>query len=494
MREHRVSGVRFSSLSDFLIRTAGEDREFLPEEDLGRFPVVCCGMANGAGGWILLGAAWGEDEPEVLGLDDPVGMERRLRALLAGERRISSDTVGSFSIVDEAGTSLMAVRVEPAEWHRRPVCVGGDYIRGVYRRVEGVDVASGLRARFRLALDALERLRSDGVVPGLTVADLHEESFASFREAVVARRPEWRALSEEAFLSRALVLSDGGITRAGHLLLGKKSTRVRALFRDASGNEDIFEVRNLWRAYADLLPRFCEGLSVACAAAFRECFVNALVHAEHDEGAVRLTGCGDRVRIENPGLSRAFPQGESLCRNVRLMHMFRLAGAAVGEGKGLAAVRAYQPGFELHQDPLELSTAAELRLERLPVPALARTPFPVVSLASCGGPSVEEALVREAESVPSVASASDFLVVPAVLEEDAPSGDGASGEVMPDTPVPQGGVPPRPEELAPPAGRAFVFGSAAQELELAVAEIRRQWMEAFSPGSAKSGTEGGGAP
>lgn len=491
MRDHRVSGVRFSSLSDFLIRTAGEDHEFLPEEDLGRFPVVCCGMANGAGGWILLGAAWGEDEPEVLGLDDPVGMERRLRALLAGERRISADTVGAFSIVGEAGTTLMAVRVEPAEWHRRPVCVGGDYTRGVYRRIEGVDVASGLRARFRLALDALERLRSDGVVPGLAASDLHEESSASFREAVVARRPEWSALSEEAFLSRTLVLSDGGITRAGHLLLGKKSTRVRALFRDASGNEDIFEVRNLWRAYADLLPRFCEGLSAACAAAFRECFVNALVHAEHDEGAVRLTGCGDRVRIENPGLSRAFSQGESLCRNVRLMRMFRLAGAAAGEGKGLAAVRAYQPGFELHQDPLELATAAELRLERLPVPDPARTPLPVVSLVSCGAPSVEEAVARESAAVPPVASASDFLVVSAAPAEDAPDGDGNPGGTTPDAPPPEDGLPPN---LEPSAGRAFVFGSAAQELELAVAEIRRQWMEAFSSGSAEPGTEGGGTP
>ena len=178
--------------------------------------------------------------------------------------------------------------MDPAEWWRRPVCVGGDYTRGVYRRIEGVDVVSGKRACFRLALDALERLCGESAVPGLTVSDLHEESAASFRGAVTARRPEWRELSPERFWARTLVLSDGALTRAGWLLLGKKSARVRAAFNEGTEDEEIFEVRNLWRAWSDLLPRFCSGLSGPCAAALRECFVNALVHAEHDAGNVEI--------------------------------------------------------------------------------------------------------------------------------------------------------------------------------------------------------------
>ena len=533
MQARRVLSGRFASLPDFLDRTAEEDREFLPEGALDRFPAVCCGMSNGVGGWIVLGAEWDEDAPVVHGVSDPSGLERRLRTVLAGERVLSADTVSSFRVVEAEGVPLLIARVDPAEWWRRPVCVGGDYIRGVYRRIEGVDVVSGKRACFRLALDALERLCGESAVPGLTVSDLHEESAASFREAVTARRPEWRELSPERFWARTLVLSDGALTRAGWLLLGKKSARVRAAFNEGTEDEEIFEVRNLWRAWSDLLPRFCSGLSGPCAAALRECFVNALVHAEHDAGSVRLTGSGDRVRIENPGLSRS-RHGESLCRNERLMRMFRLAGAASGEGRGLDRVRSYRSGFELRQDLLELVTIAELDLERalaLPEPArgLSEMPLPVapadVSDAERDrtaserfgvGPAEEgEKSPVSAEGVSAVASASDFLVVPpereAGLEEklepvieasmDAPPMEesvlaplGEDPEAGPaieepgdalESPEPAAAEPVSPEPEAPEAaapeegdvrpgnGKNFVFGNAAEELELAVARMRR---------------------
>ena len=553
MQARRVLSGRFASLSDFLDRTAEEDREFILEWDLDRFPAVCCGMSNGAGGWIVLGAEWDEDVPVVHGVPDPSGLERRLRTVLAGERVLSADSVSSFRVVEAEGVSLLIVRVDPAEWWRRPVCVGGDYIRGVYRRIEGVDVVSGRQTCFRLALDALERLRGESVVPGLTAADLHEESAASFREAVTARRPEWRGLSPEGFWARTLVLSDGALTRAGWLLLGKNSARVRAAFNEGMEDEEIFEVRNLWRAWSDLLPRFCPGLSEPCAAALRECFVNALVHAEHDAGNVRVTGSGERVCIENPGLSRS-RRGESLCRNERLMRMFRLAGAASGEGRGLDRVRSYRPGFELRHDFLELMTIAELDLERVPVlpepgPGLAELPLPVAPSDASnaerdrtaserfgGGPAEEEEekSPASAEGVPIVASASDFFVVlperrdglekkegleekdeksePAIEEPsmdaasypveasggsvlallgEEPGTEPAIGEPVdePESDEPESTepmavapVPPEPEapEAAAPAGNArpgsgkkFAFGNAAEELELAVARMRR---------------------
>ena len=523
-------------MSDFLGRTAEEDREFLPEWDLDRFPAVCCGMSNGAGGWIVLGVEWDEDAPVVHGVPDPSGLERRLRTVLAGERVLSADSVSSFRVVEAEGVPLLIARVDPAEWWRRPVCVGGDYTRGVYRRIEGIDVVSGKRVCFRLALDALERLRGESAVPGMTASDLHEESAASFREAVTARRQEWRELSPEEFWARTLVLSDGELTRAGWLLLGKHSARVRAAFNEGTEDEEIFEVRNLWRAWSDLLPRFCSGLSGPCAAALRECFVNALVHAEHDAGNVVVTGSGGRVRIENPGLSRS-RHGESLCRNERLMRMFRLAGAASGEGRGLDLVRCYRSGFDLRQDLLELVTIAELDLERAvplpePSPGQAETPLPVApanvpeaegdraaSERSEGGPAEEgeggEKSPASVGGVPAVVSASDFLVVsPERLEghvieaspvaasfveafpakesvlaplggeaEAGPASGGTEDELETPEPAAAEPVPPEPEasEAAAPEegdahlgnGKKFVFGNAAEELELAVARMRR---------------------
>lgn len=527
MQAHRVSTGRFASFSDFLKRTEDEDREFLAEEDLNRFPAVCCGMANGAGGWIVLGATWDEEGPEVRGLSDPSGLDRRLRAVLAGERTLSSDTVLPFLSLEAEGLSLLIARVNPVEWHRRPVCVGNDYLRGVYRRVEGIDLISGRRTRFRLALDALERLRSDSPVPGLTLADLHEESVASYRDAVLVRRAEWRALATEAFLERCLILSGGVLTQAGHLLLGRKGTRVRTVLRDAAGEEEIFEVRNLWRAYSDLLPRACGGLSDICAAALRECFVNALIHAEHDGGFVRMTVDLETARVENPGLPRTSRRGESLCRNVRLMRMFRLAGVAGDEGGGLARVRAYRPDFELHQDILELTTVAELKLKRTagfssPAPAMEDEvrSLPLVPVETQRGErdrrpeTVRDARGKNPEETSSpepvesafVASASEFLVAAPsdgavaadALPEEPCGGDDPSespAEVQQESaaraeqtmsgpdmtvsahPGPEADEPvlSAPEEER--GGKRFPFGNAAEDLELAVAEIRRRQTE-----------------
>ena len=72
--------------------------------------------------------------------------------------------------------------------------------------------------------------------------------------------------------------------------------------------------------------------------------------------------------IRNPGMVRTCRQGESVCRNFRLMKIFQLLGAAQGDGRGLSVIRRYQPGFRLQQDILELTTTALLNLE--PVAAL----------------------------------------------------------------------------------------------------------------------------
>lgn len=526
VQAHKNAADRFVSWPDFLERTVEEDREFLPEEAVDRFPAVCCGMANGAGGWIVLGAFEDDEVPVPQGLADPCALEQRLKAVLAGDRTLSTDSVASFRGLDAEGIPLLLVRVESAEWHRRPVCVGGDYLRGVYRRVEGVDLVSGGGARSRYARDALERLRDDLPLTGLAVSDLHEESIASFREAVTARRPGWGALSLENFLAHTQVLADGAVTRAGHLLLGKKGTRVRAVFLDVSGEEEIFEVRSLWKACVDLLPRFCTGVSTACAAALRECFVNALVHADHDAGTIRVTGDPHTVRVENPGLPRTFRPGESLCRNPRLMRMFQLAGLAEGEGRGLASVRSYRPGFSLCQELLELATVAELDLERVPVlsePVGEGMSVPIGSPAARGdgrGGAVPERMggeetERDGEGLLSAAavfpaSALEFLVV--VPTEPSKFGDAAQSVSEPEDEA----VSPLADEVTDPlmeradaveertAGNAvsedstpsvlthkaseppavkdedphrtekkFAFGSAAEDLELAVARMRR---------------------
>ena len=472
-RSNGGSTALFSTLEEFLARTVDDDRQCLPEEELRRFHPAACGMANGVGGWILLGASCNEGgEATVNGLRDLPSLKERLASDLAGGRAFSAGIPASFHVLN-VPVPLLAVRIRPVDWPHRPVSVRGDSLHGTYRRIEGVDVASGLSARFRMGMDSLERLRSDLPLSGVGLDDLHEESVAAFCSAVAARRPQWAGLSRPALLSRALVLSGSSVARAGNYLLGKRGVRVRIELRHGHSAEEgeALEVRNLWKAYTDLLPRLTRSLSPSCAAAFRESFVNALLHADYDAGdvTVLLTGGPVSARIVNPGMVRTWKAGESLCRNFRLMKMFQLLGIARGEGRGLSVIRNYQPGFRLGQDPLELTTVATLALE------------PLASLRSSSvspAPSMKGARKQEAPRAPSKAGEAEARAARAPLLLAA----------MPPTP-PTPPEPPQPEPPPEPAAPSAVANplptqepepaasppqSEQEELERTIAAMRRK--------------------
>lgn len=477
------------TLAELLERTADDDRCFLLEGEAGRLPAVACGMANGVGGWIVLGASCDDDGAiSAEGLRDVEGAMARLDRLFGG--RAFSSPIPASSVALDGPVPLLAVRVPPAGWHDRPVILKG---RGAYRRVEGVDVASGRAIRSRLALDAVDPLRDDMPVPGASLEDLHEESVAAFCEALCERRPEWAGLSRPALLSRALVLSGASVARAGLWLLGKRGARVRAELCGEAGEEDSFETRGLWRAYTDLLPRLTRSLTPACAAAFRECFVNALLHADWTAGCVTvmLMGGPASARIESPGMARTLLAGESACRNFRLMKIFQLLGLARGEGMGLRIVRSYRPGFELEQDMLELTTVATLELE--PLPELG-PPAPKEEPPQRRAPTIH---VPEPRAVRATAPRHEEPRVPAprqrssgvpLLLAELPVEQGLRAEED----VAQRGIAPPDDGAATPvlqdAGptSAVSFGSAEEDLARAVAAMRgRGRRDAPSTGEAR---------
>ena len=364
----------FATFNEFLKYAGNEDRQYLLDKQgwERRFTEAACGMANIAGGWIILGAEEPEEGPTL-----PVLVQEELPAIpgLSDPERVQASVV---NLLSEACSTpfrawtqflseerLLLVRVEPAVWHDRPVCVRRshtlDYTRGTYRRIEGVDVASGLRTRFLLGMDSLDRLRDDRPIPGSKAQDLDAQSLAAFRDQVVSLRRSWARLAQEAFLSRTLVLSGSEVTEAGRLLLGQEATVVHVSLHGGGA----LDVPNLWRACA-LLPRLTRSLSPACGMAFRECFLNALLHADYSAGGVTVElseGPSGQIeaRLENFGLVRDMEV--PLCRNFRLMRIFQLMGLARGEGTGLKLIRRYSPLFHLKQDSLELRTTAVLPLE-----------------------------------------------------------------------------------------------------------------------------------
>jgi len=335
------------------------DRAFLPADEHDRFVPTCCAMANGEGGWVVLGASLKEDGlPVVEGVPDVASLEKQLTLFLKDGCASGANPVSYFRVVSNAGKKILTARVEPAEWRLRPVCVGNSAY--VYRRIDGENVISSQSVRWRMALDALEVSRDDATVPGMTFLDLDSKSIASFRAVLSARFPKWKDLSMENFLKRALVLDErGAVTRAGELLLGKNSNLVRFSSR---GKQEVHEAANLWTACTVLLPQISGNLTAACTEALRECLVNAMLHAEHDAGVIDVE-LGDGVAIfSNPGLPRPSAHNENETRNYRLMRIFVMAGLARGVGRGLDIIRGYDANFRLRCDMLELITVSELPL------------------------------------------------------------------------------------------------------------------------------------
>ena len=494
-------------------RVLPPDCAFLSLRQLDRFLPVCCGMANGDGGWIVLGATQDDGELSIEGVADVEELERQLRLSLRAYSQISFDPVLFFNTLESGNKNLLAARVGSVEWFRRPLCVGGDYVHGTYRRIEGVDVISGRSVRLRLALDALEVSRCDHLVSGLSVHDLDAAGIASFREKVLEHTPQWRALSEVNFLKRALVLDDRErVTRAGQLLLGADGSELVRLTQQLGEDSQVGVAYNLWSACVTFLPRLCEGVAKECASAISECFMNALLHAEHDAGCVEIkteikteTGQnGGVVSFANPGLPRTQLFGESEPRNYRLMRMFKLAGLARAEGAGLGIVRSYAPNFCLRWDARDLHTIAELPFDRLLADRLAVNE----AALETEKPSSPEALFSPSPHLPDLGWMSIFesqepkepeeaAVEISAFEENEPAVEHVEFESDPEFETepesePQPEVEPEPEvELEPeleleleiepepepevqsmsePVSKP-VFGNAAYELETYISSL-----------------------
>ena len=94
-------------------------------------------FANSYGGVILLGV---EERPDhslrVQGLLNPWELVAEFNALRRDPKVVSADllTDGDIQVVHVDGGDVVVIRVPPAERDQRPVYIGGDLVRGSFRR------------------------------------------------------------------------------------------------------------------------------------------------------------------------------------------------------------------------------------------------------------------------------------------------------------------------------------------------------------------------
>ena len=300
----------------------GIDTQTFSRDEAYKVPETACAFANSSGGVIVADGF------------DPV-------------RLIPSGI--AYSVIESG------VYVPPLVWHKKPAVYHGR----VYRRIEGQNVISGLRARVIMAGDSREPSRDDYPVRNIA---LREESVSNFHMKVTSLHSEMMRFSRDEFLRRIGAYSGEYMTFAGALMFGD-IVRVRAVLDYSGGHAEISAV-NIWDSLAEILPRLLAPLSSKCAGAFREMFVNSLLHADYNAGDdinILITSNPPRVSADNPGTIRG------TVRNHRIRKMFALSGITRGNNlHGLDIIRGYMPSFRLEENMLELRTSAAIPLEGRP--------------------------------------------------------------------------------------------------------------------------------
>lgn len=301
------------------------ESETFERDEIDRIPETACAFANSEGGEISCNGF------------DPV-------SLIPPGVPYVRETSGS-------------VYIPPLAWHKRPVTFNGK----VYRRIEGQNVISGLRVRSIMAGDPHEASRDDFPYE----ARLNEDDVDDFTARVAERMGRY---SRAELLRRTGVYSGKYLTFAGALMLGD-IVKVSASLEYSGGHAEI-EAVNIWRAYTEILPRLTFALSENCAQAFREAFINSLLHADYNVDnhiTITILPSPPTVTFDNPGMIRW------TTRNHRLAKMFELSGITGGELHGLDVIHSYMPNFKLTQDMLNIRTVSVLRLEghgKLPEPVM----------------------------------------------------------------------------------------------------------------------------
>lgn len=298
---------------------SGDDICVLDDEEINRLPECICSLANSSGGFVV----------------------------------VDSDSIPDINVPDEIVYSVQelpdkkfAIHVQPLKWNLRPAMIHNR----VYRRVEGENVISGIRARSIMSMDSSTFSRDDFPVKAM----LDEECMNEFRDSVLSLRTGYENLSRDEFFRRTFAYSGRHLTFAGALMFGKIIC-VRAVLNDTK-----IEAYNIWRAYTDILPRLTHKLSRDCAIAFREIFINSLLHSDYSISRsinVTIKPRPLRAIIDNPAIIRG------TIRNHRLTKIFVLSGISQCKGEGIMKIKSYEPNFRLQQDMLNFRVKSVIHLE-----------------------------------------------------------------------------------------------------------------------------------
>lgn len=360
--------------------------------------VVC--LANGDGGWLLIGV---EDDGTVVGArhrhDDRTD-ERRIAALISN--KTSPPISVDVTVVQVDGKEVIGVRV--------PSATGGvvSTTSGRYLR-RAVDVEGKPQCLPMVPHEVIARTSSVGVrdlsalpMQDLALGDLDPDELKRFRSLASAGGDPVLAELSDADLLSALGFRtvDGTLTLGAVLLFGTPAslrtfvptheTAFQVLDAQDAVEVNRIEHRPLLRSMIDLVDAvkphnpeeevedglFRVGLPLFAEVSIRELIANALVHRDYAvNGQVRVIIEGRTLSISNAG---GFPEGITVdnlltapprARNPLITDAFKRAGLVERTGRGINRVFRNQLALGRPQPDYSRSTNSWVEARLFPGPA-----------------------------------------------------------------------------------------------------------------------------
>ncbi|EGK4119505.1 AAA family ATPase [Escherichia coli] len=344
-------------------------------------------MANGRGGWVVLGVKEQAGKFTPVGVVDPEKIKTDLFNQLNDRDRVSVNVLRSeneVQLVSLQGKNVLAIHIPQAMRKQKPVHLKKFPFGNTYQRLhEGDRLCDDITVKRMLAEQIHDSRDNEVLSEHYTFADdIDQDSLKIYRNLLSANNPQHPYLVYEPFELFKKVggwrkdreTGKEGITLAGVLMFGtweaitaavpnymvdyqerpEARTELRwvdRVFPDGTWSGNLFDFyRKVYqKLVADLKVPFTleEGqrrTDTPVHIALREALVNTLVHADFtDRVSVLVVKRPDMFGFRNPGLMRlpledVIAGGVSDCRNRLLHQMFLLIGLGERAGSGMPKI------------------------------------------------------------------------------------------------------------------------------------------------------------
>lgn len=344
-------------------------------------------MANGRGGWVILGVKEQAGTFTPVGVIDAEKIKTDLFNQLNDRERVSVNVLKSENDVQQIsfqGKVVLAIHIPQAMRKQKPVHLKKSPFGNTYQRLHEGDRLCDDMCVKRMLAEQIHDSRDNEVLSAHYnfQDDIDQDSLRVYRNLLSANNPQHPYLACEPFELFKKVggwrkdreSGKEGITLAGVLMFGKwdaitaavpnymvdyqerptAKTELRWVDRVCpdgtwSGNLFDFYRKVYQKLVADLKVPFTleEGQRKADTVvhiALREALVNTLVHAEFSERvSILIVKRPDLFGFRNPGLMRlpledVIAGGVSDCRNRLLHQMFLLIGLGERAGSGMPKI------------------------------------------------------------------------------------------------------------------------------------------------------------